>query len=72
VTIVAPQNNAAPLPEAPPGQPSATFDGLDARTKQATADAAKSGANIEVVVLDRNTGQTVSNGINKPSRSRRW
>jgi Beta-lactamase enzyme family len=62
VTIVAPQNNEAPLPEAPPGQPSAAFDGLDARTKQAVADAAKSGADISVVVLDRNTGQTVSGG----------
>jgi hypothetical protein len=33
----------APLPEAPPDAPNATFDGLDARTKQATTDAAKSG-----------------------------
>ena len=38
------------------------FDGLDARTRQATADAAKSGADISAVVLDRNTGQIVSNG----------
>ena len=43
-----------------------TFDGLDARTQQATAEAAKSGADIESVVLDRNTGQTVSNGDNTP------
>ena len=66
VTIVAPQNNAGPLPEAPPGEPAAAFDGLDARTRQAIADAAKSGADIEAVVLDRNTGQTVSNGGNTP------
>ncbi len=66
VTIVAPQNNAAPLPEAPPDQPSAAFDGLDARAKQATADAAKSGADISVVVMDRNTGQIVSSGDGRP------
>ena len=62
VTVVAPQNNAMPIPEAPPDIPSAGFDGLDARTKQAIADATKSGADISVVVLDRNTGQTVSGG----------
>ncbi len=65
VTIVAPQDRIASAPDAPPGEPVATFDGLDARTRQATADAAKSGANISVVVLDRNTGQTVSNGHNQ-------
>ena len=66
VTIVAPQNSAAQLPEAPPNQPPTAFDGLDVRTRQATADAAKSGADIETVVLDRNTGQTVSSGDNTP------
>jgi hypothetical protein len=65
-TVVAPQNNSAPLPQAPPDQPGATFDGLDARARQATADAAKTGADISVVVLDRNTGQIVSNGDNQP------
>ena len=65
LTIVAPQGGMAPLPEAPPGQPAATFDGLDARTRQATADAAKSGADISAVVLDRNTDQIVSNGHNQ-------
>jgi len=54
------------LPEAPPAQPTASLDGLDGRVRQATADAAKSGADIETVVLDRNTGQMVSNGANKP------
>ena len=54
------------LPEAPPDQPAAPLDGLDARVRQATADAAKSGADIETVVLDRKTGQIVSNGANKP------
>ncbi|MDT5007343.1 MAG: hypothetical protein QOJ24_4519 [Mycobacterium sp.] len=66
VTIVAPQNNEAPLPAAPPGQPSATFDGLDVRARQAAADAAKSGADISVVVMDRNTGQIISAGSGRP------
>ena len=52
--------------EAPPSPATAGLDGLDARVRQATADAAKSGANIETVVLDRDTGQIVSNGVNKP------
>lgn len=59
----------APLPappQAPPAQLPPSFDGLDARVRQATADAARSGADIETVVLDRNTGQSVSNGVNKP------
>jgi hypothetical protein len=54
------------LPEAPPNQSAAPLAGLDARVRQATADAAKSGANIETVVLDRDTGQIVSNGVNRP------
>lgn len=53
-------------PQAPPGEPAAPLAGLDARVRQATADAAKSGADIEAVVLDRTTGQTVSNGTNRP------
>ena len=65
LTIVAPQGNMAPLPDAPPDRPAAAFDGLDARAKQATAEAAKSGAHITVVVLDRNTDQIVSNGDNQ-------
>ena len=66
VTIVAPQANMPPVPDAPADQSAAAFDGLDARTRQATADAAKSGADIQAVVLDRNTGQTVSNGDSTP------
>lgn len=62
LTVVAPQNNTVPIPEAPPAAPSSGFDGLDARTKQAVADAAKSGADISVVVMDRDTGQIVSGG----------
>jgi beta-lactamase class A len=52
----------APLPESPPDEPAATFAGLDARAKQATAEAAQAGADITLTVLDRNTGQIVSNG----------
>lgn len=66
LTVVAPLGTMAPLPEAPPDEPTASFDGLDVRVRQATADAAKSGADVEIVVLDRNTGQTVSNADNKP------
>jgi hypothetical protein len=56
----------APPPDAPPSPATAGLDGLDARVRQATAEAAKSGANIETVVLDRDTGQTISNGNNRP------
>jgi hypothetical protein len=62
LTVVAPQGSMAPLPEAPPDEPAAAFDGLDDRAQQATADAAKAGADITTVVLDRNTGQLVTNG----------
>ncbi len=66
LTVVAPpQGGMAALPEAPPDQLAANFDGLDARASQAAADAAKSGADISAVVLDRNTGQIVSNGDNQ-------
>jgi hypothetical protein len=57
---------AAPPPAAPPADPSTAFEGLDMRAQQATADAAASGADIEIVVLDRTTGQRVTNGDNKP------
>ncbi|MGE2690695.1 hypothetical protein [Mycolicibacterium pulveris] len=59
VVVIAPQGRMAPLPEAPP---SASFDGLQERTQQATADAAAAGAELTVTVLDRSTGQVVSNG----------
>src|ERR1700712_1459998 len=54
------------LSPAPPAQGAAPCDGLDARVREATADAAESGADIDTVVLDRDTGQIVSNGANKP------
>lgn len=53
-------------PEAPPAPPASSFEGLDARVQQATADASRTGADIEIAVLDRDTGQTVSNGVNSP------
>ncbi|HEV7854856.1 MAG TPA: serine hydrolase [Mycobacterium sp.] len=64
VTVIAPQSYTAPPPDAPPDQPAATFAGLDARLREATDEAADSGADIKAVVLDRKTGQIVSNGDN--------
>jgi beta-lactamase class A len=65
LTVIAPLGTKAPLPAAPPDEPAATFAGLDARTRQATAEAARAGADITTTVLDRNTGQIVSNGNNE-------
>jgi hypothetical protein len=63
MTVVAPLGSLAPVPELPPDQPAATFAGLAERARQATAQAAKNGADITALILDRNTGQTVSNGV---------
>lgn len=65
LTVVAPMGTRAPLPESPPDEPAAAFTGLEARAKQATSEAAQDGADITVTVLDRNTGQIVSNGNTK-------
>jgi Beta-lactamase enzyme family len=65
-TVAAPPAALPVPPGAPPAQSTAPFDGLDARVRQATANAAASGAAITTAVLDRNTGQMVSNGANKP------
>lgn len=62
LTVVAPQGSMAPLPEAPPDQPVAAFTGLEQRAMQATAEASEQGADLTMLVLDRNTGQRVSNG----------
>ncbi|MFA7512873.1 hypothetical protein NWT09_10795 [Mycolicibacterium sp. jd] len=62
LTVVAPLGTMAPLPEAPPDEPAATFAGLAQREMQATAQAAEAGAEITAAVLDRNTGQLVTNG----------
>lgn len=61
-TVVAPLGSMAPLPEAPPDAPASSFTGLGERERQATAEAAGAGADITVAVLDRNTGQLVTNG----------
>lgn len=62
---VAPLAPADNTPAAPISQ-LATFDGLSARAQQATAAAADDGADITVAVLDRDTGQLVTNGQNNP------
>src|SRR5512135_657074 len=62
LVVVAPQGPQAPLPEAAPDEPAATFDDLDVRTRRATTDAAAKGADLTAVVLDRSTGRTVTNG----------
>ena len=62
LTVVAPLGSMAPLPEAPPDQPATAFLDLQDRERQATADAAEAGAEITAAVLDRNTGQMVTNG----------
>jgi beta-lactamase class A len=65
LTVIAPMGTKAPLPEAPPDEPAANFASLDARARQATAEAAQAGADITITVLDRNSGQIVSNGNNE-------
>ena len=62
LTVVAPQGPLAPLPEASPDEPASSFVGLQDRTRQATSEAAAKGADITTVVLDRSTGQRVTNG----------
>jgi hypothetical protein len=53
-----------PAPNAPPVAAGTALEGLDARMQLATVQAAESGATISVLVLDRTTGRTVSNGNN--------
>jgi hypothetical protein len=59
---VAVMPSATPLRDAPPILSAAVLDGLDARIQLATTGAAKSGATISTVVLDRATGRVVANG----------
>lgn len=63
-TVVVPQAPIPAPPAAPPAPP--PFEGLDARAGQATADAAASGADVTVAVLDRTTGQIVSSDADQP------
>lgn len=65
LTVIAPQGGLAPLPETAPDEPAASFGGIDARTRQATEQAAEAGADLAIAVLDRNTGTFVSNGNNE-------
>lgn len=65
-TAVAPQAPVTVAPQAPTDQALAPLEGLEARTRQATADAASSGANIRLAFLDRNTGQVIANNANQP------
>jgi hypothetical protein len=66
LTMVAPRT---PPFEDVPGAPlsqRAVFDGLQSRAQQASADATDAGASVIAVVLDRDTGQSISNGNNSP------
>jgi hypothetical protein len=65
LTVVAPMGTKAAVPESPPDEPAAAFKGLSGRAEQATADAAEAGADITTTILDRNTGQIVTNGNNE-------
>lgn len=64
LTVVAPLGTMAPLPEAAPDEPPAGFTGLADRERLATSEAADAGADITAAVLDRNTGQLITNGNN--------
>lgn len=67
MAAVAPQGRMAPLPAAPPDAAAPTFDGLQVRIQQATSQADDAGADLTATVLDRNSGQAVSNGNDKPT-----
>jgi hypothetical protein len=58
---IVPLGTAVAAPNAPPN---AAFGGLESRIQLATLQAAESGAAISVILLDRLTGRTVSNGNN--------
>jgi hypothetical protein len=63
---IVPLAGSEPLPETPAIGPATALAGLDARTHQATNNAADSGATISAAVLDRDTGQLITNGIDAP------
>lgn len=63
---VTPVATAIEAPRAPAIQPAAVVDTLASRLQDATEDAAKTGANISVAVLDRTTHQLVTNGNTRP------
>jgi len=61
LTVVVP---SAPVPDTAqaPSNELASFDGLQARVTQATDDADDNGADLTIAILDRDTGQLVTNG----------
>lgn len=61
LTMVAPQGTSAPLPQEPP-LPAATFDGLRERALAATEEAAEQGADVTLLIRDREAGIDVGNG----------
>lgn len=61
----APEAPVAPPPQNP-AQPVTAFDGLPARAHTAATESAEAGANISVTVLDRRTGQLISDGNQAP------
>lgn len=66
LTVIAPAGADEALPTQPIDQPAPTFRGLADRERQATATAAADGAEITAAVLDRNTGELVTNGNDRP------
>lgn len=65
-TVVAPVSGNGMLSDSSSDVAAATFDGLINREQQAIADAAKAGADISAVVLDRTTNQVFANGNATP------
>jgi len=63
---VIPLGAERPMADPPAVNIGAAFDGLESRVQQATLQAAASGAEISVTVMDRVTSETVSNGDNSP------
>jgi len=61
LTVVAPQAPAE-TPAAPPAQAAPSFTGLQERADQAVAAAADQGADVGMMVLDRETGERVAAG----------
>ncbi len=66
LTVTPALDTVAPVPEAVPVTPPATFTGLADRERAATSQAAAAGADITAAVLDRDTGQLVTNGNGMP------
>lgn len=65
-TVVPQASSLPPVPQAPPAEPTVPVEALQTRVSQAIAGAAESGADITTAVLDRTTGEMVSQGANTP------